>query len=787
MDDARFPPPLRTLEDPELLPFLPLVYVAWADGLLSTAEREEIGRLAEELERLEGGASPDRAARLLAWLDPDSPPTSVELAQMRDRIRSLGAAVSPSEAHSLAALGAAIARATLGSTGPWNSEGALRTLRAVEDVLGVLGRESARELLSDPGDGLPTAPPPPFDVLRMRRYLDGAQGPLRRELMDLLRDPRFQPAESRGADPLPRAEARQRTLENLRFLAERGYGLRAMPVSVGGQDDVAGSIAIFETLAHGDLSLMIKFGVQFGLFGGSVLQLGTEAHHTRWLPQIATLELPGCYAMTELNHGSNVREIETTARYLPDADAFEIHTPHALARKEWIGNAALHGQLATVFAQLEVDGTEHGVHAFLVPIRDPKGTPLPGIEVEDCGPKVGLNGVDNGRLRFTRVRVPRENLLNRFGTVTREGRYESPIHAPGKRFFTMLGTLVNGRISIAAASNAVSRQALAIAIPYSDRRRQFGPSGGTEVPILDYLSHQRLLLPRLATTYALHFAVRDLVDLLVSAESEADHSRVEILAAGIKAVASRHAVDTVQAAREACGGQGYLAANRFGVLRNDVDIFTTFEGANPVLLQLVARGLLSRFRQELGEPNLRGMVRLIAERAGNEAQRRNPIRSRRTTEEFLRNPDVHREAFLFREERLLSSVARRLKHRLDQGMDSFDAMNACQDHLCSLALAHIEREVQESFRRAVDSTPDPELQAALDELSRFWALTRLEEASAWFLESGYMEGVQSRAIRAQVNLLCPVVRKSAVALVDAFGIPEDLLGAPAAIRDSEGD
>ncbi len=770
------PPVPRSLDDPELLPFLPLIWVAWADGILDPRELRHVSeRIADTCE-----LDPGTLEGLGAWLDPEHPPSPGELARLRERIREGAAGVTPGERRSLAALGVSLARDRGEDPGRWGSESGLQTLEAVEELLGVLGGESARALLApEPALPAPEPEPPPaptFDVLRMRRYLDGPLGTLRREVLELLRDPRFQaPPPGTSID-----RHRERTLDALRELADRGYGLRGLPDAVGGEDDIPGSIALFETLAHGDMSLLVKFGVQFGLFGGSILQLGTETHHRRWLRDIGTLALPGCYAMTEVDHGSNVREIETRARYLPGEGAFEIHTPHPGARKDWIGNAAVDGRMATVFAQLEVEGEEHGVHAFVVPLRDEEGEILPGIEIEDCGPKVGLNGVDNGRIAFQRVRIPRDHLLDRFGQVTGEGRYESPINSPGRRFFTMLGTLVKGRISIAAASVSAARTALAIALPYSARRRQFGPSGGPEIPVLDFLTHQRLLLPRLAGTYALHFAVRELMGEHDEAQEEEERTRVEVQAAGLKAYASRHAVETIQACREACGGQGYLAANRFGTLREDVDVFTTFEGANVVLLQLVARGLLGRYREEMGDLNLRRLVRLLAERAGTEVTRRNPVRSRRTGEEFLRDPEMHLEALRFREERLLGTVARRLKSRLDGGMDSFQAMNECQDHLVALAEAHVERGILESFREGVARAPNPGISEVLGNLAELWALARLEAHRGWFLEVGYMEGSQTRAIRAQVNRVCGEIRDQALPLVDAFGIPGDLLSAPAA-------
>ncbi|MEX2530671.1 MAG: acyl-CoA dehydrogenase [Gemmatimonadota bacterium] len=765
----------------ELLPFLPLVFVAWSDGVLSDAEMTEIqGRIDGE-----EGLTPEARETLQGWLDPDAPPDAASLTEIREHIRHHAASIPEEERRSLASLGIAIARAGSSDAHVWGTEAGLRKLEAIEELMGVLGREETRELLSDG----PASPPardgleetaPAFDAAAMARYLDGEFADRRAEVHEALRTPPL-----RIPLGLPRDEYRERVLEAVKALADRGLGLMAAPPEWGGEGDVPGSIATFEALAYGDLSVLIKFGVQFGLFGGSILNLGTERHHAQYLEAAGRGELLGCYAMTERNHGSNVRAVETRARYLPESGEFEIHTPYPGARKDWIGNAAAHGRLATVFAQLEVDGEEHGVHALLVPIRDEGGRPSPGVTIEDCGDKVGLQGIDNGRLDFHRVRIPRENLLDRFASVTPEGKYRSSIASDGRRFFTMLGTLVTGRISIAAGSVSASKTALTVAVRYSAARRQFGPAGAPEIPILDYQEQQLLLLPRVAASYALHFAVRDLVRAYGDSGSEEERNRVDVLAAGLKSLASRHAQESIQAAREACGGRGYLAENRFGALRNDTDVFTTFEGANVVLWQLVAKGLLTQFRDDMGDMRLRGLLRFLAERASSEATRRNPVRSRRTGEEYLRDPEVQRDAFHFREQRLLETLARRMQRRIEDGLDSFDALNECQSHAVALAKANVELAVFDSFRRGVEGAP-PELRAELELLADLWALSRLEADRGWFLESGWMEGQQSRAIRSLVISLCREVRERAVTLVDGFGIPHDLLDAPAAFHDPSG-
>src|SRR3954464_15473075 len=283
------------------------------------------------------------------------------------------------------------------------------------------------------------------------------------------------------------------------------------PVEYGGQDAVARSIASFETLAFGDLSLLVKCGVQFGLFGGAVLHLGTKRHHERYLHRIAKLDLPGCFAMTETGHGSNVQALRTTATYEPETQEFVVHTPDDDARKDYIGNAARDGRIAAVFAQLVVGGESQGVHALLVPIRDDEGNVLDGIRIEDCGAKLGLDGVDNGRIWFDHVRVPHDALLDRYAQVSPEGEYTSAIENPTKRFFTMVGTLIQGRISVCGAAINASKVALVIAVRRGLTRRQFGPPGREGAVLLDYRTHQRRLLMPLATTYALHFAQERLV------------------------------------------------------------------------------------------------------------------------------------------------------------------------------------------------------------------------------------------------------------------------------------
>ena len=608
-----------------------------------------------------------------------------------------------------------------------------------------------------------------------------------------MRRPEFAPVVA-----LPTAEYRERVLGWARALAAEGLTAPGFPERYGGRGDPGANVAGFESVAFGDLSLLVKFGVQFGLWGGAVQQLGTERHHERYLRATASLQLAGCFAMTEAGHGSDAQELQTTATYDPAAGEFVIVTPADEARKEYIGNAACHGRMAAVFAQLIVAGENHGVHCLVVELRDEQGTAGEGIRIEDCGEKMGLNGVDNGRIWFEHVRVPREALLNRYGDVDADGVYSSPIESAGRRFFTMLGTLVQGRVCISGASVSAAKTALTIAVRYGLRRRQFGPEPGHEVPILDYRTHQRRLMPPLATSYALHFAQAELVDRFDAVmrrddAPERERRELESLAAGMKATASWHAAHTIQTCRECCGGAGYMSVNRFAALRADTDIFTTFEGDNTVLMMLLAKGLLTDYAADFGELNPVGTVTFVAGQAVETVIERLFARQivqvigdfvSRGDDDDLLEPDDQLDLFRWREGHITASAAQRFKRGLDDGHEPFEVFRAVQNHAVSVAHAHMATVLLESFQRAVAGCQDEDLRDVLKLLCDLYALADLESDRAFFMEHGRLAGPRCKALTREVNRLCNEARLCAGALVDAFGIPDEVIGAPIGLSDA---
>jgi acyl-CoA oxidase len=627
--------------------------------------------------------------------------------------------------------------------------------------------------------------PPTIDVPELTRFLDGPYADVR----DLVRTNLAEYASVLDeAETMSRSEFRERVKDLLVTMASTGQTGMGFPEEYGGGGDLGASIAAFETLAYGDLSVLVKVGVQFGLFGGAILMLGTKRHHDAYLADLVSGRLMGCFAMTESGHGSNVQALGTTASYDPETDEFVLTTPDEPSRKDYIGNAAEHAHVAVVFAQLVVDGEVHGVHAFVVPIRS-EGVLLPGVRAEDDGLKMGLNGVDNGRLWFDGVRVPRDNLLNRFADVTDDGRYESPIDNPDRRFFTMLGTLVQGRVCVGGAGINAAKVALTLAVHYAVRRRQFSAtSPDQEELLLDYGLHQRRLFPLLAESYALHFAQEVLalrlheVFSLRPGEVEDEKARRELesRAAGTKALGTWHATRTIQECREACGGAGYLTVNRFAALKADTDVFTTFEGDNHVLLQLVAKGLLTDYASEFEDLDQLGMVRFVAGQALETVVERTAAHTllERIKEADLRDPDYQLAMFRFREEHTLSGVARRLKRGIDEGLNPGEVFSRAQDHVIAAARAHVERLVLEAFVDKVQSMPDGDHRVALGLLRDLYALSTIEADRAWFLEHGRLSASRSKAVTREVSELCRELRPLATDLVDAYAVPPALLRSP---------
>jgi len=627
--------------------------------------------------------------------------------------------------------------------------------------------------------GAVSTAPPVLDTERLGRLLLGRWADIRLATRALVAKPEFQQIPGLGIE-----EHRARVLEQMHAMVREGAVARAFPQEYGGHDDHGGTLASFEEMFLADPSLQIKSGVQYGLFGSAIQHLGTKKHHDRWLADALTLKLPGVFAMTETGHGSDVASVGTTASYDPETETFVIDTPFRGAWKDYLGNAAKDGLAAVVFAQLITQGVNHGVHAFFVPIRDENGEFLPGVGGEDDGLKGGLVGVDNGRLHFSGVRIPRDNLLNRYGDVAPDGTYSSPIDSPGRRFFTMLGNLVQGRVSLNGAAAVAMKASLSVALIYGSQRRQFSDGGGEETVLLDYGRHQRRLIPLLAETLAVQLSHEQLLrmfDEVFSGANDTPQTRedLETYAAALKALSTWAAMRTLQETREACGGQGFLAENRITEWKRDFDVYVTFEGDNNVLLQLVGKRLLSDYAAQFKGADAARLARYAIGQVGDRivstaglrklAQNLVDLGSTARAVEHLREEE-QRQLLTDRVQTMVAGIAARLNAARKEGAAAAAAaFNETQNELIEAARAHGELLQWEAFTNALAEVEDEGTRTVLTWFRDIFGLGLLEKHLAWYLVNGRLSAQRAEAATRYLDRLIARVRPYALAVVESFG------------------
>ncbi|MEM9142183.1 MAG: acyl-CoA dehydrogenase, partial [Bacteroidota bacterium] len=369
---------------------------------------------------------------------------------------------------------------------------------------------------------------------------------------------------------------------------------------------------------------------------------------------------------------------------------------------------------------------------------------------------------------------------NKYGDIQADGHYTSPIKNPNKRFFTMLGTLVGGRICVARAGLGGAKMALTVAVKHALKRRQFNDNIKIQEDLLmDYPTHQLRLTPLVASAYVYH-ATLDRLMADYCNENEPDKRKIETQVAGLKSLITWYANQTIQECREACGGKGYLIENRIADLKGDVDIFTTFEGDNTVLLLLAAKGVLSDFKAEFNSAGFTAVLKILGIRISDTLTTINPIYFNKVDKDHLFDPKFHKHAFNYRTRRLTYTLAMRIRDYIKQGMPSYQAFLKVQTHLLALGKAYSAELAYGIFCDFTKTLPDEKYQNLFEKLGTLHALYEIRKDAHWFLEQGYMGGSKSKAIRQRVERLSSELRPHIGVLVDGFGIPGHCISAPIA-------
>ncbi|XP_045811074.1 acyl-coenzyme A oxidase 3, peroxisomal-like [Trifolium pratense] len=615
--------------------------------------------------------------------------------------------------------------------------------------------------------------PVTFDVREMRRLLDGHNLEERDWLFGLIiQSGLFNRREVDGrvfVSPdynQSMEQQREMTMKRIAYLLDRGV-FRGWLTGDGPQEELR-KLALHEVIGMYDHSLAVKLGVHIFLWGGAVKFLGTKRHHDKWLRATENYDMKGCFSMSELGHGSNVRGIETITTYDPTTGEFVINTPCESAQKYWIGGAANHATHTIVFSQLNINGSNQGVHAFIAQIRDFDGNICPNIRIAECGHKIGLNGVDNGRIWFDKLRIPRENLLNSVADVSPSGEYLSAIKNTDQRFAAFLAPLTSGRVTIAVSSVYISKISLAIAIRYALTRRAFSIApNGPEVLLLDYPSHQQRLLPLLAKIYAMSFASIELKMMYVSRTPESNKA-IHIVSSAYKATFTWNNMRTLQECREACGGQGIKTENRIGQFKGEYDVHSTFEGDNNVLMQQISKALLAEYIacQTKNKP-FKGL--------GLEHMNKScPVIPSQLTSSTIKSSEFQIDLFHLRERDLLKRFAEEVSEHQSQGNSKESAFILSYQLAEDLGRAFSERAILKTFMEAESALPAGSLKDVLGLLRSLYALISVDEDAA-FLRYGYLSTENASAVRKEVPKLCAELRPHALALVNSFGIPDAFL------------
>ncbi|XP_017771028.1 PREDICTED: peroxisomal acyl-coenzyme A oxidase 3-like [Nicrophorus vespilloides] len=634
---------------------------------------------------------------------------------------------------------------------------------------------------------LPDFPPSPldsyrnlasFDWRKLKLFIEPAEiVEYKNEIVELLKgNPAFHPKKLETLDDV-RRDASIKMHEGF-YLQEFKY--------LGMLDNVRKMHAFNEIIVLWDTSFSVKNSINNAMYPIVIRALGTKKH-IGMIVKVLQGEHFGCFCLTEIGHGSDTKRMRTRATYDKESKGFIMHTPDFEAAKCWAG---LLGQTAThaiVYAQLYTpDGTCHGLHQFVVQIRDIETLqPLPGITVGDMGPKIGLNGIDNGFLLFNNVHVSKDALLNKNVDVTEEGVYVISLKDPSKRFGASLAAISEGRLNITNLCSAYLIQGITIAVRYAAVRKQFGPNDDEEISIFEYQTHQHRLLPYLAGAFTFkffssHICLEQYTNYVNTMNGEQRKDAVDYgfemhgISSACKPVISWFLMEALNEFRQACAGHGYLKAAGIGELRNDADANCTYEGENHVLNQQTSNWLLKFWPQILEGKIIKGPMESI-----DYLSRGKEILADKfavDSVEHIVRPEYILRMYKWLVVYLLKSSYEKYERSLKESNDAFWAKNNNQVYYArSLSVAYINHYMLHVFLKRINEAEDPKVRNVLERLFALYGLFTLERSLGHLYKGGFFVGEKpATLIQDAVLKLCEDLKNDAVSLIDCIA-PDDFL------------
>ncbi|CAG9312285.1 unnamed protein product [Blepharisma stoltei] len=539
-----------------------------------------------------------------------------------------------------------------------------------------------------------------------------------------------------------------------------------------------------------DLQLPTRLIIHLLLYIDSIQNLGTQKH-VEYARRAFQLVDYGSFSMTELGHGSNVASLETTATYDKNTREFVFNSPTFTSAKWMVGAIGKTANMTVCFAQLIVDDVKRGVHVFLIPIRDYNThEPLPGLVLGDCGKKNGLEGVDNGFAYFKNYRAPYDCLLDKYASITPDGKYKSAIKNKEKRLAVMLAGLIKGRASVVCSCEEYMRNNLTIALRYAAIRKQFGLSEGSEVALLDYQLHRYRLLPHLAKMFAVRTGYLFLCENYVRIKSkvEEDPECLELaehhaILSALKALASWYGMACTQECRESAGGSGYSYYSGLARNRNSQDVHITWEGDSSVLIQQAGRFILKSMQKMMKgqRVNVESLKFLKGDVGAVE------YKVKFETAQELENEGVLDELLEFYINAILHRTMMKLQENATDAKDMVDAWNKTQAFgIQDLGKAFGEyimtRELLK-FVKVIENHSSV-TGAQIRNIFYLYVIGVVEKNLTVFVEGG-MSPAQAKTVRDAILQLCNQVAEESINIIDALAPIDNVLGSTLGHSDGQ--